>query len=251
MIRSFALFGLRAAFCFVASGALADVEPSEAAVAATTSGAATTSTAAGPSKVEFFPEAPVENGISVSFRLGWASPLGNAAVLSQHTTYALSDFTSGQVPFWFDVGYLVNPYLYLGAYFSYGIALGGSICVSGESCSGSDIRVGAEVQYRFLGREVLQPWVGFGFFGYERLSTNMVADPPDIETQTLYGVEWISPQAGIDYKILPALSVGLFAGVSVSEYVGTGNNSLSSPISGTLFHEWAYVGGRVNYDLHL
>jgi len=197
---------------------------------------------------------PVENGLSIGVRVGWASPFGNAAVLDHdhRNIFPLSDYASGQVPFWVDAGYLVNPFLYLGAYFSYGIVLGPSgTCGSGVNCSGSDVRIGAEVQYRFLGRRVFQPWIGLGVLGYERISTSatLLVVPPETETQAFDGVEWITPQVGLDYKILPALSAGLFAGISLSEYLGV--SASLGPIFGNLLHEWVYVGGRVNYDLHI
>ena len=254
MIRRFVLFRLLAAFCFVASGALADVEASETAAAAV--GATTSGAAAGPSKVDFLPQKPVENGISVGLRVGYALTFGDATGGS-----TLNAGANGQIPFWFDAGYLVNPYLYLGAYFSYGVVLipGGfnypPCGTSGVSCSGSDVRFGADLQYRLLGRSAFQPWIGLGCLGYERIHWS-VSNSGTSEAIAFNGIEWVTPQAGFDYKIFPSLSAGLFLAFSISQYLGTSlsvQNGMSKPatMNGNPAHEWMFLGGRVNYDLHL
>jgi hypothetical protein len=198
---------------------------------------------------------PVENGISVGLRLAWASPLGNTS-----GNESLHSVANGQLPVEFDAGYLVNPYLVLGAYVSYGIvpvpsSFGGGTCgTSGFTCSGGDVRVGADVQYRFLGRSALQPWVGLGFLGYERLHVSVSS--VGVSVASAYdGVEWITPQAGFDYKIIPALSAGVFAGISFSQYLGASFDENGSPsgrtFEGNPLHSWVFVGGRVTYDLRL
>jgi hypothetical protein len=224
--------------------------------ATTTTAPATPEAASGGHKIEFFPKQPVENGISVGFRIGYALPYGAA---NGNTNGDLSAFANGQVPFWFDVGYLVNPYLYLGAHFSYGVVLvpsnSNSDCaIPGVSCSGSDVRFGADLQWRILGPNVFQPWIGLGLLGYERIRIN-ASGVGQTETDAFNGIEWVTPQVGFDYKIFPALSAGLFAGVSFSQYLGVSANLNGEPepasMIGNPLHGWVFLGGRVNYDLHL
>jgi hypothetical protein len=242
--------GVLAASCLHASIAHADDASGPAAATTTTTpGAAATPTAAAPSKIDFFPNAPVENGISVGFRLGYAYPSGGLADIEPRHEYyfALGQYAKGQVPLWFDAGYLVNPYFYVGAYFSYGIVQ----VPQCQSCSSSDVRFGVDVQVRFLGRNAFQPWLGLGFLGYERLGIS----PAEFAWGTsnaFDGVEWVSPEAGMDYKLFPALSAGIFTGISLSKYLGASVSGREPDhIYASFVHSWAYVGGRINYDLHL
>jgi hypothetical protein len=194
-----------------------------------------------------FPAEGIDNGLSFSFRIGYGIAAGS---VDGTTGDSLSNIASGQVPFWFDAGYLFNPYFYLGAYFSYGI-LTGLPTACGEAnanCSGGSLRVGVDVQFRLLGKNKLQPWVGLGFLGYESGSFSAT----DVSF-SVSGIEWVSPQVGFDYKFLSTLSAGPFLGVSISEYlggsgiVGTETGSLGSKA----IHEWVFIGARVNFDLHI
>jgi hypothetical protein len=207
--------------------------------------------------IDFFPKQPVESGVSVSFRIGYALPYGDANGGANNNLSA---------------GYLINPYLYLGAYFSYGIVpvqggfFEGTCGFAGASCSGGDVRFGPQVQWRILGTNAFQPWIGLTFLGYERAHVDLSAIPgavvltgsgADITSASVAfnGIEWATPQVGFDYKIFPALSAGLFAGISFAQYLGTsesvnGNPEISSMVGNPL-HGWVFMGGRVNYDLHL
>ncbi len=228
--------------------------------AAATPAAAAAPDAASGSKFQFFPKEPVESGVSVGFRVGYALPYGNATGGAGGN---LSAGANGQIPFWFDVGYLVNPYLYLGGYFSYGIVLvpgsfvEGACGMSTVSCPAGDVRVGVDLQWRFLGPSAFQPWLGVGFLGYERIHLTASSQVSSSESfaQAFNGIEWATPQVGFDYKIFPALSAGIFAGVSFSQYLGTSVSidgvAQNTSMVGNPLHGWVFMGARVNYDLHL
>jgi hypothetical protein len=218
----------------------------------------------------------VQSGLSFGFRTGYAFPAGS--IVSPSTGDAsLSSVVNGQVPLWFDAGYLINPYLYIGAYFSYGFVLvpgsavvgtntNGSAVTCGDpniSCSGGDIRVGIDIQLRPLGTSRFQPWVGLGFLGYEGLTVNASNSVGNSESLSFTGLEWVTPQLGFDYKFLPALSGGLFAAMSLSEYFGAsvssdgvnqnsfGLSSLEGTTGSKSLHEWIFVGARSSFDWHL
>jgi hypothetical protein len=231
----------------------------EAKSAPAAAGEAPAKGASGSSKFDFLPKEPVESGVSVGFRIGYALPYGNATGGAMGN---LSNGANGQIPFWFDVGYLVNPYLYLGAHFSYGIVLvpgsfGDSVCSeSAVSCTGGDVRLGADLQWRFLGTNVFQPWIGLSFLGYERIHGTLTnSNTGASATQAFDGIEWVTPQVGFDYKIVPAISAGLFAGISLSQYLGTSvveeGQIQQTSMDGNPLHGWVFFGARVNYDLHL
>jgi len=232
----------------------------EAAVV-TAPGVATTAPEATGSSVgsRIFPAEGIDNGLTFSFRIGYGIAAGDVSSGS-----SLSNAVSGQIPFWFDVGYLVNPYFILGAYFSYGVASGLTVNTSsganvcselGVSCSGGDLRVGVELQFRFLGKNRLQPWAGLGLLGFESASGSLSDIEGDTGSTSYTGIEWAAPQIGFDYKLLSTLSAGAFLGVSISEYLGANESedgmTLLSGINSKAIHEWIFIGARVNFDLHI
>jgi hypothetical protein len=238
------------------------------AAAAKPGAAPTPEAGSAPSKFDFFPKEPVDSGVSVSFRLGWGFPFGkiNGNAPGGNGDTSLGGAATGQVAFWFDAGYLVNPYVYLGAHFSYGIvpvpssAINGLCGDAGVSCSGGDVRVGADFQWRILGTSALQPWIGLGVLGYERINFSLTSLAGSVlgqgsAAQAFNGIEWVTPQVGFDYKIFPALSAGIFAGMTLSQYLGTslseGGVPMATSMYGNPLHGWVFLGGRVNYDLHL
>src|SRR5580658_1205447 len=174
--------------------------------------------AAGGGAKPIFASEPVQSGLSFGFRTGYTFVAGSFT-----SGNSVSDDVNGQVPLWFDAGYLFNPYLYIGAYFSYGFVLvpssavvgtntNGTVVTCGDpniSCSGGDIRVGIDIQLRPLGTSKFQPWVGLGFLGYEGLTINASNSVGNSESLSFTGLEWVTPQLGFDYKFLPALSGGL------------------------------------------
>jgi hypothetical protein len=203
----------------------------------------------------------VDNGFSIGFRTGYALPAGNMGVGTNSDP--LSTAASGEVPLWFDVGYLINPYFSVGLYFAYGFVQFPSktnyACDPG-TCSASNFRAGADVQFRWFGKAKLQPWVGLGAFGFESINWNLSGVPPRSTgwevNETVTGIEWINPQIGLDYKLPSGLSAGLFTGISVSQYEGEVTNSqecASPPGAVNGIHEWIYIGARVSFDfgIHL
>jgi hypothetical protein len=233
-----------------------------AAVVAMTPGVAAAPAAGSSGGFNALPSEPVDSGFSFSFRLGYGIAAGSFDGLNGDS---LSNVVSGQIPFWFDAGYLVNPYFYIGAYLSYGIGTGltikdtadniANVCnVSGVGCSASDLRIGVDVQLRLLGKNKLQPWIGLGVLGYESASASASTIEGEASA-TFTGIEWVNPQVGFDYKILPTLSAGPFFGVSISEYLGeseeANGNSAPATLTSKAIHEWIYIGARVNYDLHI
>jgi hypothetical protein len=239
--------GLIIASCF-APPAFADDSGAAAAATVGATPGVMTSSAVAPSNFRFFPKAPVESGLSVGFRFGYAVPYGNLSIINREEfSNPLNSIATSQIPIWFDAGYLFNPYFYVGAYASYGVVQVPQCGPLGQTCSGNDVRVGVDAQLRFLGRNALQPWIGLSFLGYERISVIQSAT----QISAYDGIEWVSPQAGFDYKILPSLSAGFFLGVSLGDYLRTSNGGAFSDVHGTLLHGWEYLGARINYDLHL
>src|SRR5579863_7572530 len=89
--------------------------------------------------------------VSLGLRSGYSLPMGDAV---GGGSGALSDGISGMVPIWIDAGYKLNPNMYIGADFQYGIAFVNtgkqpSCNMSGFSCSANDLMFGADFHYHF------------------------------------------------------------------------------------------------------
>jgi hypothetical protein len=251
----------RVAVTFGPPGAAAIVATSvPSAVVATSPSAAPAAPAASSGGSKGFGAEPVDSGFSFGFRIGYALPLGDVNSVNGNGN-SLSTGVNGQVPFWFDAGYLLDPHFYVGAYLSYGVGFPASTAFTGEcsatgvSCSASDFRIGVDVQVRFLGKSRAQPWFGLGFLGYESAGLS-ISSVLGSESTTFTGIEWVTPQLGFDYKVLPTLSAGLFVGISLSEYLGASASVNNGPSAGSLtgdkaLHEWFFMGARTSWDLHL
>jgi hypothetical protein len=137
------LFGLTVlAVVAIAPAALADEGTPTTPPAPNASGTSTSASAEGSAAPKA--EGPKESGLEFGARLGYGIPLGDAAKDSK-----LSDTYSGMVPIWLDVGYRIIPQVYVGAYGHFAPAFTADKgCPKPASCSGNDIRFGANVHYR-------------------------------------------------------------------------------------------------------
>jgi hypothetical protein len=183
----------------------------------------------------------VERGVSLGLRTGFAFPMGSSA-----QDVNLSDSVSGQIPIWLDAGYLINPHIYVGAYFQYGIVLTKN-CPPGVSCSGNDLRFGANLHYHILPDRVFDPWVGGGI-GYEIGNSSASAGGQSV-SGSVSGFEFLNVQAGGDYKVTPAFGIGPFIGMTFGQYANESINGTSGSIQNTALHEWFYLGVRGVYDI--
>jgi hypothetical protein len=185
------------------------------------------------------------NGFQLGLRTGFGLPLG------------LSSIFNGQLPIWVDAGYRINPNFYVGAYFQYGIAFVNKSdgCSSpGWSCSGSDIRFGANVHYHVLPAASFDPWVGLGF-GYE-FSNFFSSHEGTTARLGFKGFEFVNLQVGGDYRLSRAFGVGPFASFSIGQYdfateivPGPSAMLLWGDVMDKAIHEWLVLGLRGVYDL--
>lgn len=204
-----------------------------------TAGAASASTTA-PSASS----GPADSGLSFGLRTGYALPLGNAAEFSTplgKLESKLSDVYSGAIPIWADVGYRINPNIYVGGFFQFGVGLMNS---DKGADSGNVMKFGANAHYHFMPQSNFDPWAGLGV-GYEIANAKNKAGA---ET-TMSGFEFANLQAGGDFKVMPALRVGPTAMFSVGQYssISSGGTSLSG--FDKTMHMWLTLGIRGQYDL--
>ncbi len=189
------------------------------------------------------------NGIELGVRVGYGIPLGSAA---QNAKW--SDGIRGMIPFWFDVGYRIDPNWYLGGFFQFGLGFVPSgQCTSGQSCSENDLRFGLNVHYHFLPAETFDPWIGLGA-GYEIWNFSVSAAGVSGSAQ-LKGFEFGNAQLGLDYKFSPAFAVGPFVTFTIAQFSDQSGSapgfSSSGSIDNKAIHEWLIFGLRGVFDLTL
>lgn len=220
----------------------------------------------------FSPDASADAKFELGLRTGYGLPLGKLYDEEGNDSGDdLNEGIAGQIPLWVDAGARIGGKLFVGGYAVYGLgilaeefsddcddadqaadALGGSV-----SCSVSDVRLGAQVQYHFgeAGASI-DPWVGGGF-GYEWLSVSeeieVSAGDADL-TVTFHGFEFLNLQFGLDFPVANGVALGPFAAVTFASY-GTGRISCDGSLCGdaddesesiddTAVHEWLFLGVR-------
>jgi hypothetical protein len=202
-------------------------------------------------------------GFTAGLRLGVGVPLGNAgrdplAGLDRN----LNDLTSWRAPVWVDVGYSLSGATTVGVYGQVGTGGTGDACTF--DCDWSDIRIGAEVEWRLAPGAAVDPWLGLGL-GYEWLTYRVLVsvDVPDGMggTETLsgraterFGGPELLLQAGVDFQVEDALRIGPYASATLAQYLtdsftceGSNECPADGSIDGPAFHSWIGVGLRGAY----
>jgi hypothetical protein len=194
-------------------------------------------------------QAPAGSGFSLGARLGYAIPMGDAdggdfAAGIQAT--AMSDLVSGQVPLQLDAMYRIDKNWSLGLYFQYGFAfVADATCPSGVSCSGSDIRFGGQVHYRFDSQGFI-PWVGLGIGGeWGTLTESSGGISADID---ISGFEFANLQVGGDWLVSPMFRVGPFLQVTFAQYDSYKALGQTITLPNKTLHEWLQFGVKGTFD---
>jgi outer membrane protein W len=195
-------------------------------------------------------EATNESGVEVGLRAGYGIPLGQAL-----DGMALDNAYSNQIPLWLDAGYRFTPKIVAGLYAEYGfLSIADGTCGASADCSGHDIHLGIEGQYRFLPSAQFDPWVGLGL-GYEWATTSLKAGGADL-TYTLRGFEFLNLQGGTDFKVTDQLGVGPFVSLALGQFTnvgGPGSGGISGSNTGDIerkaLHEWLVLGVRGTFGV--
>jgi hypothetical protein len=196
-----------------------------------------------------------DHGLQIGLRAGYGLPFGKPYDADE----TVRSFVNGIIPIWIDVGYRIIPWIYVGAYGTFGYGLVHSTdtqCSNGMSCSAYDVRFGVDAQFHMLPKGSVDPWVGLELLGYEWLHYK-ASGPGGTRSQTLRGFELVGFQLGADFDVDTGFKLGPFIGYSVGKF-GNGsvtqtgsvrNGSLSSSISNTALHEWLVFGLRGVLDI--
>jgi outer membrane protein W len=206
-----------------------------------------------------------ESGLALGARVGYAIPMGKlgGTTATDVTNHDLADNVTGMVPLWLDVGYRVNPAIYVGGFFQYGFAFvnkdKNTECSQGLSCSTHDIAFGANLHYHILPDATFDPWLGVGL-GYEIFTQNAsgtVFGQNADGSGTFKGFQFLILEAGGDFKATPDLAVGPFLNFALGQFstwsdegsaAGVSLNQ-SGDVTDSGMHEWLTLGIRGQYDL--
>lgn len=168
--------------------------------------------------------------ISLSWRVGWTIPNGNAFATASGPVRLASQFAGQLVPIHVDAGFLLRRRLVLGGYLEWSHVFvnghGGGpaeqVCHSAgaTSCSGASVRLGAQALVKLLADRVVEPWVGIGA-GYEFLWYTADAKGEAVRSRK-YGGWDLTAQAGLDLRIArylrADLKIGPYGSVSLGQY---------------------------------
>jgi hypothetical protein len=202
------------------------------------------------------------SGIEVGLRSGYAIPLGGLTGGGVNGSADLSKIYNGVIPIWVDAGYRLNPNMMIGAFFQYGVglintsgALSSAGCgKNGVSCSGSDLKFGAQFHYHLMPDQTIDPWAGIGI-GYEIGSASASAGGQSAGA-SYSGFQFVDIQVGADYKAMPNLGIGPFIDFSLGQFsscsfTGAASGTGSCSIPQQAMHEWFTIGLRGAYDINI
>lgn len=187
----------------------------------------------------FAPEAKAQ--VTLDLKLGYALPTG-----SLFQDASMSDLYSGAFVLGVDGLYRFTPNLSAGVYFQWNPAFVKSSACDGGSCSGYDMRVGAQVAYAFTPEGSFNPWVSLGT-GWQW--TQAKGSGGGVSSSfTLSGWEYFNVQAGVDFPVARSFAIGPYLGysggtyTSISGNVGGLSGSDSVPSEFRTFHGWFQFG---------
>ncbi len=184
--------------------------------------------------------------LSLGPRTGYAIAMGEAAEGED-----LADLINGQIPFQFDIGYRVTPAITVGGYVSAAVGVLGEnfedFCdEDGVECGAALLRLGLQVDYRFLGGSAT-PWIGAGI-GYEWLRIRIDNNGSRSELK-LHGAELLNLQGGVEWKLGGPFSLGPFAMLSIARYSAAEIDGDGEDLDDKGLHQWLELGVRGRFDL--
>jgi len=193
---------------------------------------------------------PGASGPEIALRSGLALPFGD---VDGGANRNLDRFAGSAIPLVVEVGYRVDPTLFVGARFDYAFPqlknpTAGANC-SDISCDGSVLRLGLEGIYRFLPGDKFAPWVGLGA-GYEWMTADYFGTDGGLG-QTVRGFHGLL-QGGGDIRVGPQLVLGPFVELSMGRFDSATTRARAfnittetdDDISDTAWHSWLTLGLR-------
>jgi hypothetical protein len=157
----------------------------------------------------------------------------------------LNDLTRFTVPVGADLGIRIVGVVFVGAYVQY--AKGEANSTHGVS-STSDIRLGAEILVHPLGSVAVDPWFGLGA-GYEWFNVSPLAADNDYAQAQFQGWELLNLQAGVDFALGPAVTIGPYVAFSIGQFSSfsgdRGATTDAFALTNKTVHDWLTFGFRL------
>jgi hypothetical protein len=194
--------------------------------------------------------------VQLGFRAGYGLPFGFFS--DEPTSDSLYSIYSGLFPLWFEGGYRFGSGLYVGLHAQYAFAQIRGSCPEDVSCSGRNLRLGADVGYHFRRTAEWEPWLVLGT-GLEWSSYRVGTEGGQAESR-YFGFEFLNLQAGAGYRVAGNVRLGPFAMFSVGQFTrnevtlttflperveSTGRDDLPRPAP----HFWLVIGARGDFQL--
>jgi hypothetical protein len=190
-------------------------------------------------------------GVDLGVQLGFGWPYGRI----NDAVGPINGIMSSFVPIAVDAGYRVEDRIAVGLLFQYGVLRfrdQWDACSSTAPCRGSDaslaahVTLHAPVSWRFV------PWLRLGA-GYEwlrlALPSNFLTGAPGDATFTFRGWTFGMAQLGVDYAVLPRLSLGPVVGLTVGRYNRASDTRGEMSLVYKTVHEWLMFGVRGVFHL--
>jgi opacity protein-like surface antigen len=176
-------------------------------------------------------------GFSLGARGAYAWPFGDVVSGVQ-----ADDVFDRMIPLWVDATLRLGGGVEIGPYFQYGWGKGKS-----GAPDFTDMRLGAQLNYRLTPAGGLTPWLGVGV-GWEWLN----ADTPrnDLNAQVtdpdLSGLDFMV-QGGADFRLSPNIALGPFVAFTVGRF--SSGDAFDVAGRSKAWHEWLQVGAKLTLDL--
>ncbi len=196
-------------------------------------------------------ESGFEFGGSLGYGFPWGRIFDPPPGADTDGNLAVRNWVSGQIPLQVDIGYRINPQVFVGGYLGYGIGFVGDECDDlNADCNAGDLRFGGELIYHFTPiTEDNAGWIGGGI-GFESLRVEQKYDFGDSMEQTLTGFEFLNFQVGYDIAISDKFRLGPYAMLTVAQYAeasyeadyGDVKVRQSDDIDDKAMHGWVMFG---------
>jgi len=194
-----------------------------------------------------------QSGFALGLRAGYAMPMGKVGGASVGgltiKSTDLKDGLKSAVPLQLDLGYRLNPHVYVGGYFQYAFAQINTDKGPCDGCSAKDLAFGAGAAYHILPEGAFDPWIGVSF-GYEILSTSLGSGDVDFSVK---GMQFVNLQLGGDFLTSPGLTVGPVVNVAIGKFSSFSASGSGMSLDGDLYnaevHEWVTLGVRGQFTL--
>lgn len=175
---------------------------------------------------------PQNTGFAFGLRAGVSLPVGRVS------SRPIRDVIVSSLPFTVDLGYFIDPHLYVGLYGGMAFVTSSSAdtttCPARADCTAKRWRVGAMAAWHFRPLALVDPHVGLGVaYDLVNLTASDSVTGDVVESSALQGLEFLDLHMGIDIRPKPFWGFG-----------PTIDGSMGTYASGWNVHSW--LGGGLH-----